>query len=123
PAMYLALLLPVLGLLDIYFMRYAPVSDHWQYVALPVILAAVVGGIAHWSSTKWPWKARVAAGVLVLVIAGAMTWRAQAPYQNEETLWRETLRANPKAYLAWNNLGVVHERAGDLKAAETHYRN
>ncbi|NDC53852.1 MAG: hypothetical protein EBZ74_06060, partial [Planctomycetia bacterium] len=39
---YVVMLAPAVGIVDIYFLSYAPVADHYQYQSLPGILAAVV---------------------------------------------------------------------------------
>ena len=41
---YSVLLLPVLGFVNIYFMRYSLVSDHWQYIATIVPVRQAFAG-------------------------------------------------------------------------------
>ncbi len=91
---FVVMLLPVLGFVNIYFMRYSLVADHWQYFAIigPIVLAAA-----------WI-KKPVVAALLVLVLS-ILTWRQCRIYANEEALWRATLRLNPQCWLAHGNLG------------------
>src|SRR5208337_3760621 len=93
-AYFVVMLLPVLGFLNIYFMRYSLVADHWQYFAIigPIALAAAI--------IRKP----VLAAALLLAL-GALTWKQCGMYANVETLWQTTLRLNPDCWLAHNNLG------------------
>ena len=43
---YVALLLPALGFVSIFFMEYSLVADHWQYAAMIVPCAALAGACA-----------------------------------------------------------------------------
>ena len=42
---YVALLLPALGFVNIYFMEYSLVADHWQYAAMIVPCAAAAAAV------------------------------------------------------------------------------
>jgi tetratricopeptide (TPR) repeat protein len=113
---FLVALLPVLGFLDIYFMRYSLVADHWQYTAL-IGVVALVAGLPAWVMERpgrparrslgeggWRTAAMAAAGALALACA-VLTFRQTLIYHDEETLWRDTLAKNPKAWIAYGNLG------------------
>jgi tetratricopeptide (TPR) repeat protein len=116
---FLVTLLPVLGFLNIYFMRYSLVSDHWQYTALIGVVALVAGLLGWLMERQGAWRtAAMAAGALVLC-CGALTFRQTLIYRDEETLWRDTLANNPKAWMAWGNLGglLVRKATGAGSAA------
>ena len=115
---FLVALLPVLGFLNIYFMRYSLVADQWQYTALIGVVSLAAGSLA-WRMDRRdsPARRRLGAGVwrtvstavaCALVLAcGALTFRQTLIYQDEETLWRDTLAKNPKAWIAHGNLAFL----------------
>src|SRR5262249_26453920 len=98
-----------LGFVNVYFMRYSLVADHWQYFAMPAVLVLVAVGLA-----QIPAPVHRVVAALLLAILGTMTWRYAASYADQETLWRATLAQNPQAYVAHLNLGaILLERAED----------
>ena len=143
---FVVMLLPVLGFLDIYFMRYSLVADHWQYFAIlgPIALLAAAWS-ADWSAgipagvapslagadknvgapgRLWRVNSQlgIALGCAVLLVLGALTWKQARLYVNQETLWRHTLARNPACWLAHDNLGAVLDARGQVDEAITHYR-
>jgi tetratricopeptide (TPR) repeat protein len=92
-AYFVVMLLPILGFLNIYYMRYSLVADHWQYFAIigPIALAGAI--------IRKP----VVSGTLLLVL-GALTWKQCGMYVDAETLWRLTMARNPGCTIARNNL-------------------
>ena len=94
-------------------MRYSLVADHWQYTAL-IGVVALAAGLLAWVMER-PGRLRTvamaAAGALVLACA-ALTFRQTLIYHDEETLWRDTLAKNPKAWIAYGNLaGLLVQKA------------
>jgi len=118
---FLAMLFPVLGFFKIYFQKYSFVSDHWVYPAMIGIIALVVGGgarlVQRFAEAARPARRRlakvlgvVAATALVAALA-PLTWAQCGAYQDEETLWRATLKRNFKCWLAHHNLaGLLLEQ-------------
>lgn len=110
-------LFPVLGFFDMYFMIFARVSDHLAYVALGAITALVAAGVSRIPRQKWQW----AAGGILLLGLGSLTWARAHVFASDETLWRDTIAKNPAAWNAHNNLACNLAERGDLDAAMIHF--
>lgn len=111
-ACFITALLPVMGLVDHYFIRYSFFGDHFQYLA-SMAPAALAGA----------WLMRLprvpAAGVaaLLLSLLVGLTWRHSHIFESDEALWQDTVAKNPDAWMAWNNLGRLHLHRGELSQA------
>jgi len=104
---YMLLLFPVLGFFNIYFMRFSYVGDHFQYLATlgPIALFAF-GASLLFERWKQPGKTfEIFFYGIVTIVFAILVWNQSKIYKNEETLWRDTIRKNPKAWIAYNNLG------------------
>jgi tetratricopeptide (TPR) repeat protein len=122
-AYFLVALLPVLGLFDNYIFRYSFVFDHLQYLASMGPLVLVGAGLARVADLAIPSQVglRSALGAGVLLIVGTLSWQRTWAFENEETLWTDTLARNPNSWLGHNNLGVALAGDGRLKEAEEQY--
>ena len=109
-ASYVVLLLPMLGFLNIFFMRYSLVSDHWQYHALPCVVALVCGvavGLMRRSGPRYERAWFLAGGGVILALA-AYSVRLAGVYCSADSIWRHTIACNPNAWLPHANLGLMH---------------
>jgi len=61
--------------------------------------------------------------VLTLITLATLTWQKCAIYKSSETLWQDTLRKNPDAWIAHSNFGNILLAQGKLTDAITHYRH
>jgi tetratricopeptide (TPR) repeat protein len=126
---FLVSLFPVMGFLNIYFFLYSFVADHYQYIAGQGIIALIVcGGAAKATnlSERYPNNNFFRFGFLIVVCAvtlflGFMTWNQQKIYQNPIALWNDTIKKNPKAWIAHNNLGNEYSKAGRFDLAVKNY--
>jgi protein O-mannosyl-transferase len=121
---FLVMLLPVLGFVNIYFMRFSLVADHWQYFAIigPIALAAagLTGAAQAWNGAKRGLAA--ALGTALVLTLGALTWRQACVYADQQTLWLDTIAKNPTCWMAHNNLGNVLADKGRIDEAIHQYR-
>ncbi len=128
---FAATLAPALGFVNVYPMRYSFVADHFQYLACigPLALIAAAGTrMGAWlgkrAGRRWLTVAGMALVVLLAsVLLGRATWRQTADYQNERTLWVNTLERNPQSAIAHLNLGIILGREGRLDEALGHFRS
>ena len=108
-------LVPALGFVNVYPMRYSFVADHFQYLASAGLIALAASGLA-----KIVRPAPFAAVSLLLLLA-VLTWKQSAIYADAKTLWQDTLAKNPACWMAHNNLGTVLESEGRVDEAIGHY--
>ena len=100
-------LFPALGFVDVYPFLFSYVADHFQYLALPVLLAFLAATAVHaWAARGWsPAAGRVAAAGLLAVL-GTLTWRQAGHYRDVVALYEATLARNPDSWAAHLNLGA-----------------
>jgi tetratricopeptide (TPR) repeat protein len=134
-AIYVIMLLPVLGIINIYFMRYSYVSDHWQYVALPALITLVVGGLATLSSDLFSnnqdaqgqhWhagKLQVAIACVFGFVFMLLSYSYAGVFRSNEALFADIVSKNPEAWMARNNLGLIRAQQGRLDEALELYRS
>ena len=106
---YLLLLLPSLGFLNIYFFVYSFVADHWQYLACLGIITPCASGIVLLVERLKGWRAWLEPAV-TLVFAGTLfvlTSHQSRMYSDIETLYRTTIARNPACWMAQVNLGNI----------------
>mgnify|MGYP001617037127 CR=1 FL=1 len=112
-------LLPVLGFVKVYPMIFSYVADHFQYLA-SISAIALSTGIAAKIHFERDGSTRLflcVISVVVLATFGFKTWQRCGVYQDEETLWRDTIKRNPSAWAAYNNLGMLlHDRGSEDEA-------
>jgi protein O-mannosyl-transferase len=119
---FAAMLLPVLGLVGWSFQEHSLVSDHLQYVALAGPIALVIGSAAEELRRQQVERRAAAALALVPVAAlSTLTWARTHVFENEWTLWEDTLAKNPAAWAAHNNLGRQLADIGRFAEAKGHY--
>lgn len=115
---YCAALLPVCGLVDVYFMKYSLVADHYGHIAI-VGLSAIVAALFCRIPTL---AASATASVVVVVLLAARTYQQAGLYHDEITLYADALKKNPDAWMAHVNLGLALEKSGRAGEAIEHYR-
>ena len=117
-------LLPVMGLVDVYFMKYSLAADHYQYIALAGAAALAAAGWSAWQKLS-NGAVRRAANFAPVAAAAALcllTWRQSAPYHDAVTLYQATLEKNPNCWMAHNNLGLILEETGQTQDAIDHFK-
>jgi tetratricopeptide (TPR) repeat protein len=120
---YAGTLFPALGFFNIYPMRYSFVANHFQYLAcIGLIALAVAAVVRRADMTNMRKPARFMVTTPLVALLAALSWWNALAYADSETLWRDTLKKNPQAWMAHHNLGIELENTGRHDDAKKHYQ-
>ena len=113
------ILSPALGFFNVYWHLYYFVADHMQYLACVGLIALAVAGAAAAATRLGTWAQPVswAIAAALLGLFGALTWQQCGIYQDDETVWNDTLRKNPNSWMALNNRGRAYFHKKDYDRA------
>jgi Flp pilus assembly protein TadD len=116
-SIFAAALAPVLGFMMFDFQAISTVADRYAHLAMLAPALALAMLLARTP----PRAALVAGGALVLAL-GLLSARDVRRWRDTETLFQRNLEVNPNSHIAWAQLGVAAEEAGDTRKAERLYR-
>jgi tetratricopeptide (TPR) repeat protein len=123
-AYFLVALLPVLGFVNHFILRYSFVFDHFQYLASMGPLALAGAGIVRVSDLVTPGKywLQCSLGAGLALILGLLSWQRATVYEDQGTLWADTLANNPNCWIGYINLGNISLQKGDIDNAIAQYQ-
>lgn len=109
-------LFPVLGFVNVYPFIFSYVADHFQYLASLAVFALAGAGLG-----RLPRRHGLVVTIVLVGLFSALTWRQAAGYRDNVTLYEATLRRNPDAWLAHQNLGTILSDSGRPAEALPHF--
>ena len=123
-ACFLVALLPVLGLVNMSYSRYSLVADHFQYLAgiAPLALAAAALTQGAQFALAGQNRLRWILGAGLLLLPAALSWHRAWIFQNDGTVWGDTLAKNPDCWVGHNNLGNFLRERGAMSDAMAHFQ-
>lgn len=121
---FIAFVLPVLGLVPFDYQRNSTVADRYVYVSMVGVAMAVSEALWRvWSAQPRWWRPAVTAGAAVILVAlGMLSWRQSAVWRSASTLWKHAAILSPGSYVVQNSLGMVYQSEGLNAEAEAAYR-
>src|SRR5262249_37757041 len=117
--LYLTLLLPALGFIEIRSLRYSWVADHLQYLAAAIPIAGLTAYAWRYLSANLP-LARIV-GAAVVLLCGGLAFRQTRSYRDSQTLWTDTLERNSDSFLAHDSLGMLLLAQDRVDEAQNHF--
>ncbi len=118
---YAGTLFPLLGFLNVYFMEYSFVSDHWVYLPSLGLFALGAALVARGADAiRFP-ELQTGCALLLLPVLAVLSWKQTRVYQSSDALWTHTLATNPKAWVAHHNRAMQLQARGQLAEAAEHY--
>ncbi len=120
--LFVLALLPVLGLVPFRFQTYSTVADRYLYLALLGPSLALACGLS--GLRLMPPRAALALGSVCGMILLCFCWKSAlqvTAWQNSISLFQTALDANPRSWMAQENLGILLANRGDMADAGPHF--
>ena len=114
--MFVAFLLPTLGLVPFAYQGYSTVADRYAYLALIGVGLVVADAIDFIRPRK------IVVIPVALVVLAALSFNQSQYWTNSSAFLHHTIDVNPDASFAYFNLGHTEQANGDLAAAATDYK-
>jgi Flp pilus assembly protein TadD len=115
---FAVLLFPALGFFDAQCFTKFQVSDHLQYLPLVALLSLFGAVIASLPGRKFAWPA----AVIVISILSILSFKRAQVFSTQESLLRDTLAKNPKAWPVYNDLGAILFSRGKIAEAAGNFK-
>jgi tetratricopeptide (TPR) repeat protein len=110
-------LFPALGFANLFPMRYSLVADHFQYMAMIGPLALVGAGLTKLSPRS---VGKYLPPELLVTGLMALTFVRTFAFQNEATLYADSISKNPNGWLSQSNYGALLAGEGKTDEAIPH---
>ena len=117
---YVAMVVPVLGVLQIGMQGHADRYSYLPQIGLYLLLTWAIADLAN----SWRYRREIL-GISAAIVLVALSWIARPQvrfWRNSEALWRRTLAVTTDNHVAHNNLGALLESRGQVDEALSHYR-
>jgi len=116
---FFVIIAPFIGFKTISYMAFTWVMDHFLYIPIIGLIGLAVAGLQQ-IRERLPGSARFFLMIIMMAVMALMAWESHqyaGNYLNEETFWTDTLRYNPDAWAAHQNLGTVLFKKGQIAKA------
>ena len=113
---FVVTLLPGIGFINHFLMRYTFVADHLQYLPMTGILVLLVVLLYRFTS-RLPMAAHISIWGLSIAVLCVLTWRYTGAYKDNFTLYNDIIRKNSTCFMAFNNRGLIHLERGQRELA------
>jgi tetratricopeptide (TPR) repeat protein len=115
---FAVLLFPALGFFDAQCFTRFQVSDHLQYLPLVALLSLFGGVIASLPNKRFYWPT----AIIIVSILSTLSFKRAGVFSSQESLLRDTLAKNPKAWPVYNDLGAISFSRGKIAEAAGYFK-
>jgi tetratricopeptide (TPR) repeat protein len=115
--LYAGTLFPVLGFFKVFAFSFSYVADHFQYLAIPIVMAAAAAGLSlgFGRLPSLPRLTAPALGFAVVITLAVIARQLSALYQDDETLFRANISVNPNSWMGHHVLATTLARVPDRR--------